>query len=69
MAHLDHRKALKGRMAEIISDVSEREGDAIIEHLLGGTSAAWLSKTLTEHGHPVGKTAVKDQRARLRKDA
>lgn len=55
-----------GRLAEIFEEISEPARDAIAAHLLGGTSANWLARTLRDHGHPIGATALKDYRATLK---
>lgn len=36
------------------------------DHLLGGTSAEWLSLCFTEHGHRIGATTIKTYRRSLR---
>ncbi len=37
------------------------------EHLLGGTSADWLSSLLNEHGLPVSATTIRNYRRALQK--
>lgn len=39
------------------------------EHLLGGTSADWLSEVLAEAGTPVSATMIKKYRTTVRKRA
>ena len=42
--------------------------DAFMAHLRGGTSAVWLADWLTRAGHPVGQTAVKNYRTKVKRD-
>jgi hypothetical protein len=42
--------------------------EAFLAHLLGGTSAAWLSDWLSRAGHPVSATTIKDYRKKVRHD-
>lgn len=49
-----------------LSRMGEDVRVAFLAHLRGGTSAAWLADWLTRAGHPVGATAVKDYRKKVR---
>lgn len=40
--------------------------EAVLDHLLGGTSADWLSGWFKRYGTPVGSTTIKTYRASLR---
>lgn len=42
--------------------MSQERREAFLPHLLGGTSANWLSNWLTRAGTPVGATTIKDYR-------
>lgn len=55
----------QGRMAQVLNEIGQRDSkahDALVEHLLGGTSAEWLAKTLTSNGHRIGATTIKSYR-------
>lgn len=59
-----------GKLKDIIDTLSESFGpeamDPLLAHLQGGTSAEWLADTLTEAGHPIGVTTIKQYRRKLR---
>lgn len=38
-------------------------------HIQGGTSAEWIASTLTKNGYPIGATAIKDERRRMKECA
>lgn len=54
-----------GRLKEIYEELPEEEREALDAHILGGTSAAWLSNTLTACGYKISSTTLKEQRARF----
>ena len=60
---------MKGKLAAIFDALDSRPDvqEALAEHLLGGTPASRLAATLTESGYPIGATAIKDYRARVRR--
>ena len=49
-----------------LEEVGGEAREAILAHLRGGTSAAWLSRWLTKAGHPVSATTIKDYRKKVR---
>ena len=49
-----------------LEEVGGEAREAILTHLRGGTSAAWLSDWLTRAGHPVSATTIKDYRKKVR---
>lgn len=54
-----------GRMAEVLEEIQRQRPtayDPVVEHLLGGTSAEWLAKTLSQNGHRIGATTIKSYR-------
>lgn len=55
-----------GRLAEVLDQLGDEERDSVVAHLTGGSSASWLARTLSKHGHPIGATTIKDYRAVLR---
>lgn len=63
---------LPGTPGKAISSVwealSASERAALLPHLLGGSPADWLARTLTEHGHQIGATTIKDYRRALRQE-
>lgn len=42
--------------------MSEAERKAFIDHLINTTSAEWLSKVLTDHGHPISASSIRTYR-------
>ena len=48
-----------GRLAEILASITPEANDALVEHLLGGTSANWIAATLTSEGYPIGSTTIR----------
>lgn len=61
--------ALTGRLLEIVSELEEAEGNAVMQHLAGDTSAEWLSSVLTDAGYPVSATTIRTQRRAWRREA
>lgn len=57
-----------GRLLEIYQELTEEEQEALSEHLLGGTSASWLARQLTDAGYKISATTLKEQRSRLVND-
>ena len=51
-----------GRLAEVLAAVNPNARKALEAHLLGGTSADWLSTVLTSEGYPIGASTVKSYR-------
>jgi len=51
-----------GRLAEILKAVNPNARKALEKHLLGGTSAEWLSTVLTGEGYPIGASTIKAYR-------
>lgn len=43
---------------EVLGSMSQRERDAFMEHVNGGTSARKLSSVLKKHGIKIGKTTI-----------
>lgn len=56
-----------------IEQIRERIDDAVRarldQHIAGGTSAEWIASTLTRNGYPIGATAIKDERRRMKECA
>ena len=57
-----------GILKEILDSVDTETASLIYGHLAGGTSAVWLSTTLTEAGFKISPTTLKEQRARILDD-
>ncbi len=49
----------------VLEALTPAERAALVPHLLGGTSAEWLSLTLTEYGHRISATTIKTYRRSL----
>ena len=54
------------RMERALAAMSEEAKAMFHEHLLGGTSADWLSEALASAGTPVSATMIKQYRAKVR---
>ena len=54
------------RLEAIYGSLEAGERAALLAHLLGGTSAEWLAQTLTECGHPIGRSSIKRTRQKLK---
>jgi hypothetical protein len=67
-----HPEELPGEPGPTLHDIycamSLDEQHAFAPHLLGETSADWLSKTLRKHGHDVSATTIRTYRRALRQD-
>lgn len=57
---------ITGVLSEHLQSMPQRERELVLGHLRGGTSATWLSQTLSRHGYAVSATTLKEQRAKLR---
>ena len=57
-----------GVLAEILDSVDATTRELIYRHLVGGTSAVWLSEQLSANGFKISPTTLKEQRARLKND-
>lgn len=57
---------IKGRLLEMVTELTHEEAFAFWEHMNGGTSADWLARTLTRAGHPIGATTLKAYRQAAR---
>lgn len=53
------------KIEAIRAKLPEAERDALDAHITGGTSAAWIAKTLSSNRFPIGATAIKEERKRL----
>lgn len=51
-----------GRLAEVLKAVNPNARKALEKHLLGGTSADWLSTILTGEGYPVSASTIRSYR-------
>jgi hypothetical protein len=56
-------------LSEAVSALSEPRREALLPHLLNGTSADWLSDWFKRAGQPVGATTIKLYRRRLKECA
>ena len=54
-------------MERALAAMSEQARAKFHEHLLGGTSADWLSEVLASAGTPVSATMIKQYRTRVRR--
>lgn len=57
-----------GILAEILEQLDEPTKTLLLEHIVGGTPATWISAELTKAGYKISATTIKEQRARLRND-
>ncbi|MCY0933601.1 hypothetical protein [Streptomyces sp. H34-S4] len=55
-------------LIDIWSDLTEEEREALAPHLIGETSAEWLSSILRMHGHDVSATTIRTYRRALRQE-
>lgn len=55
-----------GRLAEVLAAVSPSARKALETHLLGGTSAEWLSTILTGEGYSIGASTIKAYRRAIK---
>ncbi|AFU62097.1 hypothetical protein D854_gp45 [Streptomyces phage R4] len=55
-------------LIDIWSDLVDEEREALLPHLLGQTSADWLSSLLRLHGHDVSATTIRTYRRALRQE-
>lgn len=53
-------------LARVWSELSDAQRDALLPHVIGGTSAEWLALELTNAGHRIGATSIKVYRRALR---
>lgn len=53
---------------DIYAAMKETEQQAFAPHLLGHTSADWLSSVLRTHGHDVSATTIRTYRRALRQE-
>ncbi|WP_052397143.1 hypothetical protein [Streptomyces sp. NRRL F-5123] len=53
---------------DIYAAMTEAEQDAFASHLLGESSADWLSATLRRFGHDVSATTIRTYRRALRQE-
>jgi hypothetical protein len=51
-----------GRLAEILATLQPDGREALEIHLLGGTSADWLARILTDEGYPISATSIRSYR-------
>ncbi|MCD2462484.1 hypothetical protein MBT42_02810 [Streptomyces sp. MBT42] len=67
-----HLKELPGDPGPTLTDIyaamTEGEQAALAPHLLGETSADWLSTTLRRFGHDVSATTIRTYRRALRQE-
>lgn len=56
----------EGRLAEVLGELNSKRREAFVGHLLGGTSADWLARTMKQGGVPIGATTIKRYRAAVR---
>lgn len=56
------------RIETALAAMSEPAREAFHRHLIGGTSADWLSEVLAKAGTPVSSTMIKTYRAKLRRE-
>ncbi|MEU8835223.1 hypothetical protein OG763_38095 [Streptomyces sp. NBC_01230] len=55
-------------LRDIYAAMNEDEQGALAPHILGETSADWLSTTLRRHGHDVSATTIRTYRRSLRQE-
>lgn len=53
-------------LSALWGELSGLERDALLPHLLGGTSAEWLSQILREAGRDISATTIRTYRRSLR---
>lgn len=58
-------KPLPPVLSDALAQHSDERREALLEHLIGGTSADYLSDWLKRAGTPVGATAIKVWRRSL----
>lgn len=51
-----------GRLADILAVVNQGARESLEKHLLGGTSADWLSFILTSEGYPISASTIRSYR-------
>lgn len=51
-----------GRLAEILACITPESNDALVGHLLGGTSAEWLATILTSEGYSISASSIRGYR-------
>ena len=57
--------ALPPVLESALAEQSTERREALVAHLLGGTSADWLSDWMARAGSPVGATTIKRYRRSL----
>lgn len=55
-------------LRRVWSEVPGPARGSLKDHLLNGTSADWLARSLTEAGYPIGATTIKTYRRSLRQN-
>lgn len=53
-------------LAGVWGDLAGLERDALLPHLLGGTSAEWLANLLSTHGYRISASTIRTYRRALR---
>lgn len=50
----------------LLSELTAPQRAALVAHLIGGTSADWISNTLRDFGHSVSATTIRTYRRSLK---